>query len=281
MICSPLGQNTMRCLRGGVLATAVVVVTTGMTAAASVTPSATCTPVDVQATLLSGPVDWTVNPGFTSPAGYGVDTTGPYWSVVATRGSQGGDPDLSLYSAPDTCALLGSDHHSGGIAADWVAFDNNAGRLPIGHFVTQVYDHQPYNGVTKHVTQFVTGDHVLSTTDGNADQSVGYGASDGAANAWIVDIKDVFLTAGTLYTFTVDGGLDNVFLLQSSTTDASTWRRTSATAVASAAVPRIDLDHSGHGTLEYRPTVTDYYGVLFVRNAWWGPEATVRISAHT
>jgi hypothetical protein len=273
------GRGVTRLIRAALVTTAVVAVTADGATAATADQSAAQVCPPISGALPSGPVDWTLNPGFTSPTGYDIETVAPNWSVVATRGSQGGDPDVDLLSAPDACIVLGSSNEQGPGTADWVAFDNNLGRLPIGSYVSQVYDHQPYSGVTKQVTQFVAGSQVLLTGDPTADQPVGFGASPGdTANAWIVDIRDVYLRAGTSYTFTVNGGLDAMYVLQSSATDASTWSRTRSTAAASVQLSRPDSDQPGTGSLEYRPAESGWHGALFVRDAWWGPAVTVRVS---
>jgi hypothetical protein len=275
------GRGVTRLIRTALVTTAVTAVTAaGATAAtADQFPARACPPSS--GTLAGGAVDWTLplNPAFTSPTGYDIETVAPFWSVVATRGSQGGDPDVDLLSAPAACTVLGSSDEQGPGTADWVAFDNNPGRLPIGPYMAQVYDHQPYSGVTKHVTQFVAGSQVLSTADPTADQPVGFGASTGGTvDDWIVDIRDIYLTAGTSYTFTLNGGLDAMYVLQSSATDPSTWSGRRSTAAASVQLSRPDSNQPGTTSLEYRPAASGWYGALFVRDAWWGPAVTVRVS---
>ncbi|MBV1852764.1 hypothetical protein [Catellatospora tritici] len=202
---------------------------------------------------------------------YRITTAHSYWSVVATRGSQGYDSDIVLHD-PTSCPLNSST--LGGFSpADWVAFDNNAGRLPIGTYATRVNGHPGNTSPVKYLVQFVQGDQTLSTTT-TAFQPVGTGYGD-----WIVDIRDVYLSAGTPYTFTVSGGLSALYVLGSSAGAPGGWSKTAATADFSLTLPGTDLYTPQTGTLAVTPAQSGWYAALFVRNGWWGAPVSARITS--
>ncbi|BCJ74513.1 hypothetical protein CS0771_40570 [Catellatospora sp. IY07-71] len=205
-------------------------------------------------------------------ATYRVTTRSNFWSVVATRGSQGWDSDIALFG-PDGC-LLGESRQGDFIPADWVAFDNNSGRLPVGAYATRVLSHSGNTNPVKYNVQFVAGGRTLSTSTPAVDQPIGASYLD-----WTVDIRDVYLSNTATYTFTATGGFSSLHLLGSSATDPATWARTRGTAVASASTPFYDLDRPQTVTLTFRPAQSGWYGALFVRDGWWGAPVTVRVAA--
>ncbi|MDI1462707.1 hypothetical protein QEZ54_17165 [Catellatospora sp. KI3] len=207
----------------------------------------------------------------TSLATYRATTAGSYWSVVATRGSQGYDSDIALHD-PTAC-LLNSSAQGGFSPADWVAFDNNSGRLPTGMNPTRVYGHPGNTSPVKYKVQFVSGDQTLSTT-ATVFQPVGTAYGD-----WIVDIRDVYLTAGTPYTFTVTGGLSHLYVLGSSAGAPATWSRTAAGADFALHLPGTDLYTAQAGSLAVTPAQSGWYAALFVRDGWWGAPVSVRITS--
>ncbi|HEX6871112.1 MAG TPA: hypothetical protein VF163_08440 [Micromonosporaceae bacterium] len=198
-------------------------------------------------------------------------TTRNYWSVVATRGSQGYDSDLALYDRYG--CEIGASLQGGFSPTDWVAFDTNSGRLPTGTYPTRVLNHPGNTSPVKYYVQFVDGGSTLSTYVPSTDQAIGSRYA-----SWMVDIRDVYLTAGTRYTFTVTGGLSAVYLLSSSTTDSGTWARTPATTAASLTLPGTDLYTPQTGSFSVTAAQTGWYGALFVRNGWWGAPVSVRIA---
>jgi hypothetical protein len=198
-------------------------------------------------------------------------TAHSYWSVVATRGSQGYDSDIAQYD-PSSCLLAGSA--LGGFSlADWVAFDNNASRLPVGTNATRFIGHAGNTSPVKYYAQFVQGDQTLSTT-ASVFQPIGAGYG-----SWIVDIRDVYLSAGTPYTFTVTGGLSYLHVLGSSAGIPGSWSKTAATADFSLTLPGADLYTAQTGALTVTPAQSGWYGALFVRNGWWGAPVSVRITS--
>ncbi|GAA1602173.1 hypothetical protein [Catellatospora bangladeshensis] len=205
-------------------------------------------------------------------ATYRVTTRSNFWSVVATRGSQGYDSDIVLFSL-EGCAI-GESRQGDFIPSDWVAFDNNSGRLPAGAYATRVLGHPGETNPVKYNVQFVEGGRTLSTSTPAVDQPIGASYLD-----WIVDIRDVYLSNTATYTFTATGGFSSLQLLGSSSTEPATWARTPGTAVASASTPVYDLDTPQTATLTFRPAQSGWYGALFVRNGWWGAPVSVRVSA--
>ena len=258
-------------LLGVAVATAAIVLVSAPTPA----QAAMCISVPISGTITSGPSG--TNPDWGDEY-FGATTTYHYWSIVGARGSQGATVSTSLLSSPSLCSILETTD-SDAAASRWVAFDNNVGRLPIGS-----YDAGFQGG--KYIKQFVAGSRTLSTSSPTTDQSVGYGAGVND-NSWIVDIRDVYLTAGHTYTFIVTGGFSGLYLLHSDSDDASTWTAKKATAWAKVTLPDDDPNappgHSGEdivrtATLTVHPIVSDWYGAVFSRNGWWGPAVTVRVS---
>jgi hypothetical protein len=205
---------------------------------------------------------------------YAIQTHYPYWSVTAVRGSQGYDGDIKLLPSPaGMCEQLAESITGGFIPTDWVAFDGNAGRLPAGAYIANVIDHPVNTSPVKFDVQFVDGHQTLSTSAPTVDQPIGTGYS-----AWEVDIRDVWLSAGSAYTFAVAGGLNAMYLLDSDPAYSTTWTQTPYTAGPALAWPGTAPDDPVAGTVTFRPTRSAWYGALFVRNGWWGPPVTVRIS---
>ncbi len=201
---------------------------------------------------------------------YRVTTSHSYWSVVATRGSQGYDSDLVLHDRAG--CVLASSTQGGFTPTDWVAFDNNAGRLPIGSYRARVDGHAGNTNPVRYMVQFVKGRQSLPTS------TVSFQPIGADYAAWMVDVRDVYLSAGTTYTFTVTGGLSAMYLL-GSTADAAGWAKTAATADYSLRLPGTDLDTAQTGRLTVTPPRSGWYGALFVRNGWWGAPVSVQISA--
>lgn len=216
-----------------------------------------------------------------APRVFGVTTDQPYWSVVATHGSQGYNSDLGFYRPParwcHPLATSAEDYAN----TDWVAIDNNPGRYPTGSYLARVVG---AGEVPKYLVQFVAGHDSLATGEPTTEQPVGLstGPWNPGVNDWIVDIRDVWLNLGGTYTFTVTGGLDAMYLLRSDQSDTTTWtrNRTSAEAVLQVPPSASDMpDQPRQGSLTVHPTQSGWYGALFVRNGWWGPPVTVRVAA--
>jgi len=211
---------------------------------------------------------------------YGVQTNNAYWSVVATRGSQGYDTDLNLHGSPaNRCNKLGTSLDGSDAPTDWVAWDNNGGRYPIGPYVADIFEHAggpPQILQPKYLAQFVRGSQTLSTISPLTWQPVGHPPQ------WIVDIRDVLLYAGTTYTFTVIGGVSGVYLLHSDTANSATWaqgRNTSTPFLYWSPNLADFFTVSHYGTFTVTPTQTSWYGALFVCDGWWGVPTSVNISA--
>jgi len=205
---------------------------------------------------------------------YGVQTNYLYWSVVATRGSQGYNPDLALNPSPaNLCNIMGASLNGQFSPTDWVAWDNNGGRYRTGPYVTSIFGHAgnaPH--VQKYMVQFVRGSQTLTTASPLTEQPVG------RTGDWVVDIRDILLYPGVTYTFTVTGGVSAVYLLRSDTADSATWAQTGDASTPSLVMPGTDLDVPQTATFTVTPTQASWYGALFVRNGWWGVPTTVRIS---
>lgn len=236
-----------------------------------------CTPLIVNDTVTSGPSGdvalWNATLAHAT-------TTAPSWSVVAARGSQGSDVNVALLSMPATsCSQLNASADPDWLQSDWVAFDNNAGRLPIGTYAASYSD-------AKYIRQFVAGGKDLATNTPTISQPIGYGDS-ALGTYWIVDIRDVRLTAGTTYKFVVTGGFNGFYLLHSTAADTGSWTATKTSPWAKVELPYYDsTSPSGTGedivrtaTLTVTPTVTGWYGALVNRDGWWGPAVTVRVSS--
>lgn len=211
-----------------------------------------------------GPVlKWSLNT-------YRVTTTESYWSVVSVRGSQGYNPDLVLRDQAH-CVLASSENGSA-TRVDWIAFDNNTGRLPLGAYPARVYGHPGNTSPVKYLAQFVKGKWPLSTTT-TYFQQVGTAYPD-----WQVDIRDVQLIAGKKYGFTVNGGVNSVHLV-GSTSDPASWAKSAATADHTLDFG-VDLpgDVPQFGMLEVTAPRTGWYGLVFVRDATWEVPAYVHIS---
>ncbi|MCI0686893.1 MAG: hypothetical protein L0Y54_06615, partial [Sporichthyaceae bacterium] len=184
---------------------------------------------------------------------------------------QGYDSDIRLLDNAG-CSLRSSRMGSF-TPTDWVAFDNNAGRLPPGPYIGEVIGHPGNTSPIRYMVQFVQGQRTLSTSTPYTDQPIGASYS-----AWMVDIRDVYLSVGTTYTFTVTGGLSAVYVLGSATGDPTSWAQTPATAGASLLLPGTNLDIPQTGSLSMHPPNAGWYAALFVRNGWWGAPVTVRVS---
>jgi hypothetical protein len=205
---------------------------------------------------------------------YGIQAHYSYWSVIATRGSQGYDADIKLLpSSAGMCESLATSVTGDFIPTDWVAFDANSGRLPAGTYIANVIDHPVNTSPVKFDVQFVDGHKTLSTTAPLTDQAIGTGYTD-----WLVDIRDVWLNAGSSYTFKVTGSLNAMYLLGSDPAYNNTWTQTMYTASPSLAWPGTDPTAPETGTVIVHPTQSAWYGALFVRNGWWGSAVTVRVS---
>ncbi|MEU8003851.1 hypothetical protein AB0B66_22065 [Catellatospora sp. NPDC049111] len=200
-----------------------------------------------------------------SLSSYRVTTVSSYWSVVAVRGSQGYNPDLVLHDQAKCVLAAGEDGSANRV--DWIAFDNNSGRLPIGAYPARVYGHPGNTSPVKYQVQFVRGWATLSTT-ATYFQPVGTTSSD-----WVVDIRDVHLTAGTTYLFTVNGGVTSMHLL-GSTGESATWSKTATTADRT-----VDIELPGplYGGFTVTAPRTGWYGLLFVRDSVLNVPVAVQI----
>jgi hypothetical protein len=193
------------------------------------------------------------------PTSNTVATTVHGWNVVAARGSQGADPDVSVGRVGG--CVLATSKLADAFVTDWVAFDTGAGRLPAGPYATRVTS-------DKFMIQFDNGG-TLSTTQPARNQPVGITGS-----SWLVDVRDVTLTAGTTYTFKVTGGLDSVYVLGG----ASPVRTAGSLAPNLVLPPTDDPEVARTGTFTFKPTTTGRYGILFVRDIWVGAAASVKIT---
>jgi hypothetical protein len=258
-----------------VLVTVAAAVTVAAPSAQAAVPALPpfCLPVSTPYVLPDDGAELNWLRGVPGLAKWRMTTHNHFWSVVATRGSQGFDPDVRLLGST-TCPLGQSLTNDSGLS-DWVAIDANSGRYDVGPYIADVIKHVGSTSDTvKYVLQFVDGDQILSTTSPTLNQPIGAGYA-----SWIADIRDVYLIPGVTYTFTVTGGVEAFYLLNSSPTDVNTWTRTPATAtpVLSWPDPGLDLEYSNTGTAVVHPTAAGWYGALFVRNGWWGSPVTVRI----
>jgi hypothetical protein len=234
-----------------------------------------CIPYPVTGTLASGAA---TESGPEGAAYWDVNTQHLYWSVIATRGSQGSHPDAALYgSPPSPCSFLDSSTDPDLGHSDWVAFDNNSGRLPVGTYTGRFYNAGQY------YRQFVAGGSVLYTDEPTVDQPMGLGGT----TSWIADVHDVYLSDGVTYHFTVTGGFNGIYLLHSKPSDSTTWTRTKSTVNLKLVLPDTDPNQPPGGVTDMVRTGTlnahvvgtsDWFGLLVVRNAWWGKPVTVRVS---
>ena len=255
----------------------VGVVLAGVLASPAYAAARNCNPVPLptDGPLASGAAD--INPLWgPDPNIFDVAAPHPYWSIVAARGSQGSTVETQLHDGPPTaCNAIDTSSNSNAYRSTWVAFDSNGGRFPTGAYSVR------YDG-GKYIAQFVAGSRSLATNTPSTDQPI----ASGWAN-WIVDVRDVYLYAGTTYTFTVTGGFDGLYLLHSDASTPSTWTGRKSTAWASATLP-YDDPNEGPGqigaelvrttTLTVHPTSSGWYGAVVSRDSWWGAGVTIRVA---
>jgi hypothetical protein len=216
--------------------------------AASASPASAAAPLASGIAILTSQVSAT----------YGPQTTRPYWSVVATVGHLGGQSDLTVYGPND--ALVGASAAGFGIV-DWVAIDNNSGRLPVGAYTVDVSAATDGGRPTTHLVQFVSGGAML--TPGQPETAIGY-----ANGPWLVDVRDVYLGAGQTMNLKVRG-LDNltaVHVLRSTDSPAS-WAPTRSDTASSVDLPKEDVAGQAHHVTYTAPT-GGYYGVVFESRQW-------------
>jgi hypothetical protein len=256
-----------------VVATAALLAPATSASAAPARPYISCLPYPSSGTMASGPAAQ-----YPSAGTFDMTPTGHYWSVVAARGSQLGNVDIALHDSPaNLCNEYTRSDDANAGHADWIAFDNNSGRLPV-----TTYGARFYTSPGSDYYQFVAGNAVLSTTQPTLDQPMGLGGT----TAWIADVHDVWLVDASTYTFTVTGGFSAVYLLRSSSAEPDTWTRTKTTANPSVVLPDSDpsappggvLDMVRTGTLTFHPQTSKWFGLLVVRNGWWGKAVSVRVS---
>jgi hypothetical protein len=197
---------------------------------------------------------------------YTTVTTRSYWSIVSTSGYLGGQSDLALFDRNGT--LLNASSLPYG-SADWIALDNNGGRLPTGPFRTDVSAATDHGRPTTHLVQFVAGDKTLSP--GRPDAVVGF-----ADAPWMVDIRDVYLGAGQTLTLTVRGltNVNEIHIVQS-TADAQTWTRDRAQTALSVDLPKEDFPGQPY-SVRFTASTSGYHGLVFESRRWaqWVQDGT-------
>jgi hypothetical protein len=242
-------------------------------------PPPVCLSYPSSATLASGPEAQWPSAGY-----YDITPHGPYWSVVAGRGSQLGNTDVGLYGHPATaCNQYTNSADAEWTHTDWIAFDNNAGRLPVATYTARFY-----TSPGSDFYQFVAGSKRLSTSEPTVDQPMGLGqclvGNCPAGTEWLVDVRDVWLSAGSTYTFKIKGGFNAAYILHSNTAKSDTWTRTKATANPSVILPDTDPNVPQGVTtivrtasLTFHPAVSAWFGFLVVRNLGIGKAVTVKV----
>jgi hypothetical protein len=191
------------------------------------------------------------------PETYSVTTRYPYWSVVATSGLRGSDSDITLTDpGRDYLNSSSTDDAGGHQVTDWVAVDNNAARRPVGSYFVDMTAHpgDTTSPMYKLLGQFVEGSRALSTSSPGVDQPIGF-----AGARWLVDIRDIYLTAGATVTLDAPSSIGAIHLLDSDAANSSTWTRTRASSLATARIPGT----ARRGRLTSRVPRTGRYGVVF------------------
>ena len=133
---------------------------------------------------------------YQSPQGYTMNQQNNYWTVAGVSPSVGDDKDMSVYTSGYGTLLASS---TGTVGTDFVVGDFNHNALGV---------YQPYvsygGTTTPYVTEWDSGpDQITIGTEING--SVG----GGAGSCGLVRIWDVFLTAGSTYSFGLAGGGGN------------------------------------------------------------------------
>lgn len=213
---------------------------------------------------------------FDGPQTYSATTHRPYWSIVATTGSQASDADLALTDAAGAPLASSATANTNNKITEWVAVDGNSGRRAPGTYFAEVTGHpgvEPTGELTKHLVQYVDGRKALSTTTPNTKQAIGYPASQN----WLVDVRDVYLPKGAAIRLTVDGSVSAVHLVGSVAGQPATYVRTRTGTLASVVIPE---DAPATGVLTYTAKYAGWYGVVF-ESLHWSGAASARVLVAT
>jgi len=156
-----------------------------------------------------------------APSFYSYDTTVPYWSVIAENPQQPSDYDLYLYNSAG--AEVGYSDYGVGYT-DFVAVDSNSGTEGYQNWFATVtryagsgpYALQAQYGAT--ITTIPTPTHQGTTGAGDPDL-----AFLSLQSPWVVNISDIYLTAGESFWATTTSAADNMYLLEANPSNSATF----------------------------------------------------------
>lgn len=185
------------------------------------------------------------------------------WSIAATQGVGGGQPDLDV-SKPGGPVLARSAAGFG--VLDWVAVNTNPGRLPAGRFDVRVTANTDHGRPTTHLVQLVTGGADLvpgrATVVGSTDRP------------WLVDIRDLPLYAGEMVSLQVDSVVGAVSVLDDDSKPIF-WQQTPETAMTTVESPKPDTADETF-TVTFTAPADGDYGVVFAARTPESRGASVR-----
>jgi hypothetical protein len=228
-------------------------------AAAALTVVVVATAPGVAAAAGSLPTDGSAILEFTDSGSYAVTGGCGYWSVGATVGSQGFNPDVEMRDQAGRSLASSRLGRVGGLnTIDWVALDFN--RLPYDRPYEQLVTENPVDAGSpaKYLAQFVAGCQTLTP---GAPREIGYPQ----ATNWLVDVRDLYLTAGQTVRLDVGAEIRAAHVVRSDPRDPSTFARG-----RTAADKSLDMPAATGGSMVYTAPAAGWYGVVFEADAWHG-----------
>ena len=187
---------------------------------------------------------------------YSSTTARPFWSLVAVRPFGTSDLDLSLFNSSDN--FLASSNrgiNSDGFAdVDFVAIDSNAGRRPVGTYISRVFK---FSGAVtwKYTVEFADPGKQLFA--GSNTMSI--------ASGHVADVADLSLAAGQTVTIKVDshviGQYPELFVMGSTSALDATVPAQQALAHGAAAQPS---SNKVPATVTFTAPHAGFYGVVLV-----------------
>jgi hypothetical protein len=202
----------------GALTTAVALAFTGVAWAGGALPSGTA----VQSTVAQG---------------YSYTTSYDYWSVAAVQPSSGANDGLTLLNAGGGSAG-GSNVGAG--RTNFVAVDSNAGTSPFGTWYPQVVQHSAGSYWVEaqygaKITSIPTPTH--HGTTGAGDPDIAFSVLNGNQ---VATISDVYLTAGESFWVSTPTAAQELYLLEATPGQASSYVQGRSTAAAGQSTKVVD-----------------------------------------